>query len=81
MSTTRERLERIVLETLNDPSVKFSDELSMASCEAWDSVATVQIVLEVEQEFVVRFTTDEVAGVRGVADLLHLLERYGALSK
>ena len=53
----------------------------MASCEAWDSVATVQIVLEVEQEFAVRFTTDEVAGVRGVADLLHLLGRYGAVSK
>ena len=78
--STRERLQRIVLEVLDDPRIVFSEDLSMANCEAWDSVATVQIVLEVEQEFAVRFTTDEVAGVRGVADLWHLLERHGSLS-
>ena len=76
--STRERIQRIVLEVLDDPGVAFSEDLSMANCEAWDSVATVQIVLEVEQEFAIRFTTDEVAGVSGVRDLLLLLNRYGA---
>lgn len=71
----RGRLRRIILEVLDDPEVEFSDALSMGTCSAWDSVAMVQIVLAVEQEFDVRFTTDEVAEMRGVG---YLLERLGA---
>jgi len=79
--TAKERLRKIVLEALDDPHVEFSEELSMANCEAWDSVATVRIVLEVEAEFNVRFTTDEVAGVRGARDLMLLLEGYNISAK
>ncbi len=74
---TLERLEKIVLDVLEDPSVTFSKELSMSNCAAWDSVATVQIVLAVEDEFKVRFTTDEVAHVHGIEDIFILLEKYG----
>lgn len=75
--TVRERLKTIVMDVLTEPGVEFSDELSMENCSAWDSVATVQIVLAVEQEFDVRFTTNEVAEVHSVRDLLGLLGRYG----
>ncbi len=74
-----DRLKQIVLEVLDDPSVDYSDALSTANCGAWDSVATVRIVLSVEQEFGVRFTTDEVAEVHGVGQLKSLLAQYGAL--
>jgi len=39
----------------------------------WDSVAMVQIVLATEQEFGVRFTTDEVASIKSAGDMLKLL--------
>ncbi len=45
--TVRERLKTIVMDILTEPGVEFSDELSMENCGAWDSVATVQIVLAV----------------------------------
>jgi acyl carrier protein len=73
----RNRLQKIVEDVLADPSIEFSDELSMANCAAWDSVATVQIVLAVEEEFGVRFTTAEVADLKSVHGLLELLARYG----
>ena len=73
--SARWRLRRLILEVLDDPEVEFSDALSMGNCSAWDSVAMVQIVLAVEQEFDVRFTTDEVAEMRGVG---YLLERLAA---
>jgi acyl carrier protein len=72
------RLKQIILEVLDDPSIEYSDGLSTANCGVWDSVATVRIVLAVEQEFGVRFTTDEVAEVHSVSELRALLARYGA---
>jgi acyl carrier protein len=75
--STRARVQKIVEEVLADPAVQFSDELSMSNCSAWDSVGTVQMVLAVEQEFEVRFTTSEVAELNSVRGLFELLARYG----
>lgn len=46
----------------------------MSNTPAWDSLATVYIVLAAEAEFGMRFTTDEVAAIRSVADILGMLE-------
>jgi acyl carrier protein len=75
--STRSRVQTIVEEVLADPTVTFSDDLSMSNCAAWDSVATVQIVLAVEQEFDVRFTTAEVADLKSIRGLMDLLAKYG----
>jgi acyl carrier protein len=73
---TSDRLKKIIVEVLDDPSVEYGDDLSTANCGAWDSVATVRIVLSVEQEFGVRFTTAEVAEVNSVGKLHELLGKY-----
>ena len=71
------RLQKIFREIFDDSGLQLTDDLSMKNFPAWDSVATVQIVLATEAEFGVRFTTDEVAKVRSVAELLRLLGKYG----
>jgi acyl carrier protein len=67
------RLQHIFREVFDDATLQLSPELAMANCPDWDSVATVQLVLATEAEFGLRFTTDEVAQVRSVADLLALI--------
>lgn len=70
----RYRLQSIFRDVFDDPTLKLSEQTSIETLPDWDSVATVHIVLAAEAEFGVRFTTDEVAGVRSVADLLKVLE-------
>ena len=70
----RLKLRKIVLGVLDDPDIEFNDALSTANCSAWDSVAMVQIVLATEEEFEVRFTTNEIADLHSVGDLVKLLE-------
>ena len=60
----------------DDPTLRLSEEMSAGNFPDWDSVATVQIVLATESEFGVRFTTDEVAAIRSVADILNLLKAH-----
>lgn len=72
------RLQRIFREIFDDPNLVLSSETSAATLRDWDSVATVQIAIATEAEFRVRFTTDEVAELRSVADLLRFLDVHGA---
>lgn len=67
------RLRRIFREIFDDPSLEISSEFSQENCSEWDSVASVQLVLAVEQEFGMRFSTESVAGIKSVADLQRLL--------
>lgn len=67
------RLQRIFREILDNPNLNLSPEFSMKEHTEWDSVATVQIVLATEEEFGVRLSTDVVAAVKSVADLLRAL--------
>jgi acyl carrier protein len=68
------RVQKILRDVFDDPTLSVTPALSMKTHPAWDSVATVHIVLATEEEFGIRFTTDEVAGVKSVADLLAVVE-------
>jgi acyl carrier protein len=72
--TTIQKLQSIFQDVFDDPSIRLTSELSPATYPDWDSVATVNLVLSVESEFGVRFTTDQVAGIKSVQNLLDVLE-------
>ena len=69
------RLQKVFREVFEDPAVKISEDTSMNSLEDWDSVATVSLILEVESEFGIRFTTDEVAIKKSDADIINVIEK------
>jgi len=69
------RLQGIFREIFDQSALVVTPDLSPASLMDWDSVAMVQLVLSTEQEFGIRFGTDEVASIRSVGDILTLLEK------
>lgn len=73
--TTLDRLRDIFREVCDDQELEISENTVQEDIPAWDSVITIQIVLAVEAEFNVRLTTDEVAAVHSVRDLLNAVER------
>lgn len=70
------KLQIIFREFFDDPTLIITPETSPANLPDWDSVAQVHIVLAVESEFEFRFTTDEVAAVRCVDDLLRVIDTH-----
>lgn len=64
------KIQEIFRGVLDDDSLEITPSYSTADNPDWDSVAMVQILLAVESEFGVKFTTDEVAQIKTVADLL-----------
>ena len=73
MNTKLEKLQEIFRDVLDDDSIILTPNYSIAENSDWDSVAMVQILLAVESKFAIKFTTDEVANVKTVADILKKL--------
>jgi acyl carrier protein len=66
-----ERVHRIVSDVLDVPADQVTEESSPETIDAWDSVAHLNLVLSLEQEFAVTFDLDEVAeltSVRAIVD-------------
>ena len=72
--TTIEKLQNVFQDVFDDPSIGLAPEFSPASYADWDSVATVRLVLSIESAFDIRFSTDQVAGIKSVKDILSALE-------
>jgi acyl carrier protein len=64
------RIQSIFREIFDQPALQISEETSAAEIPEWDSVAMVQIVLAIEQEFGLRLSTAQVAEIKSAGDLL-----------
>lgn len=61
-----ERVRRIVSDVFAVPIDQVTDESSPESIEAWDSMAHLNLVLSLEQEFAITFDLNEIAELTSV---------------
>ena len=69
-------IEEIFCDFFDDDSLEITLETAHADIEEWDSVAQVQLVLMIEEQFDIEFTTDEVATIKTVGDIVKLVESH-----
>ena len=62
-----------------DPS-KIIDSLTDKDIPDWDSMNYLLFIAELEKEFDVSFTMDEVLGTKSLGDVRNLLKNKGAVS-
>jgi acyl carrier protein len=67
------RLAGIFRTLFNDPGLELRDDLTARDVDGWDSLNHVNLMILVEEEFGVRFTTAEVSGLQDVGELKRLL--------
>lgn len=73
------KLKSILSRILDIEESSINDLTSPDNVESWDSFNSLIIVSELEKEFKVRFTTDEVRAVKYVKDIKESLKRHGVL--
>lgn len=69
MATVHQRVQRVFREIFDDDAMEVSDETSAKSVPAWDSLAHVRLIIALEEEFDVKFTTREVVQMACLGDL------------
>lgn len=73
------KLKSILSRILEIEESSINDLSSPDNVESWDSFNALMIVSELEKEFKVRFTMDEVRAVKYVKDIKESLKRHGVL--
>ena len=61
-ATVKARLNRIFQDIFEDPSLAISDSTVAADIDAWDSLTHIDLIVQIEKEFRIKFTAGEVRG-------------------
>jgi acyl carrier protein len=77
MSTLDQRLQNVFQEVFDDEDLEVTADTSAKNLPNWDSFAQVKLVVGLEEEFDVKFTTEEVATLSSVGDLKRSLQSKG----
>jgi acyl carrier protein len=64
----------IFREVLDSPGLVLTDELTAPKVEGWDTLNHVTLVMTLEEQFKVKFTTREVMGWQNVGQMLDCLQ-------
>jgi len=71
------KLNDILARVLEMSVESITDETSPANVPSWDSFNGLMLVSELEREFNVHFTMEEVVAVKNVKDIKEALQRHG----
>jgi acyl carrier protein len=75
--TIYQSLNDIFRDILDDDSIDLKPETTAQDVEGWDSLANVQIMLNVERRFGIRLSAGKIAELRNVGDLVATISAAG----
>lgn len=68
-----ERLTRVFQETFDNPSLQIKDDYNAKSIPDWDSLMHINLIVAIEEEFDIIFTTKEIAEFACIGDVKKLV--------
>jgi acyl carrier protein len=71
-----DKLTEVFRDVFDQPQLNI-EELSRSNFAAWDSLAHVKLIIAIEEEFNMKFRTDQVANMASAAELRALLSGKG----
>lgn len=69
------QLCEIVRDVIGDENVVLTETTTAQDVEGWDSLAHINIMVAVESQYGVSFTSDELSGFRDLGELQDLLRQ------
>jgi acyl carrier protein len=67
------RLAGVFNQVFDDETIEVTPQLTAKDVDGWDSLTHIRLILSVEKEFKIRFTTSEIGNLENVADLVALI--------
>lgn len=74
MTAVHDRLQEIARDVFDDDDLTLADDTTAADVPGWDSLAHVNFMYSLEEEFDVRFSEEEFAGFANIGALRRTLE-------
>ena len=75
MSDIVERMQAVFRDVFDDEGLVLRDDLTAADVENWDSLTHINLIVGIEREFKVKFTTAEVGSLNNAGDLKAMVQK------
>jgi acyl carrier protein len=69
------RLQPLFRDIFDDDRLVISRESNASNIDGWDSLAHINLISSIEQEFGVRFALGELESLKNVGDMVDLIEK------
>lgn len=69
-------IQSVFREVFDDDTIVIARETTAADVEQWDSLMHVTLMVHIERQFGVRFSSSEVSGLKNVGELVDLVTRH-----
>ena len=76
MKTMSKKLYKIISNTLSIPLSEINESSSPENTEGWNSFKGLLLLDELEKEFNIKFTIDEIYDIKIVSDIKNTLEKH-----
>lgn len=73
--STIEKICEILRDFFDDDSIVIDEKSAAKDVEGWDSLANVQIMLSIEEEFGVTFDLDDMVKFKCIGDIVECIKR------
>jgi len=77
VSLAENKLRNTIGKVLLLDEAEVTDDLAREAVEAWDSLAHLMLISEVESAFQVTFSDDDILEIKTVGDVKKMLRKYG----
>jgi len=72
--STKNDLERVFRDVFEDESICLRDDMTAEDIEEWDSLMHINLIIAIEKNFNIRFTTMDVMNLENVGQFVQMLE-------
>ncbi len=75
-----EKLNEIFRDIFDDEEIVVTPETNSDSIEDWDSLEHINLVVAIEKAFNMKFSMDEVTGMKDVGEMVEIIKERGTLA-
>ena len=76
---TIEKLTEIFIDVLDLKHLNLTRETTANDVEEWDSLSHILLIVNIEKQFQIRFTSREIQGWKNVGEMIDCIEKKVAL--
>jgi len=67
------KITELMEDIFDEDDLTYSDSLTAADIEEWDSLSNIRFVVGIEKEFGIRFSNSEIAALENVGQMVDLI--------
>lgn len=66
----KEKLQEIFRDVFDDETIEITREMTADDIESWDSLTYFRLIMVIEKEFHIKFTTEKVSNMKTVGEMM-----------